>query len=343
MIATDQTHPEETPMPFRLLPPCRLAALAATVLAAPAPALAGEAPLNVLATVGMVADVAATVGGACATVTTLIGPGTDPHYYSASPGDVQAIAAAELILYVDRALEERLADVLDRFRDRTPTIGVVQAALPADALLGDPAEPGTVDPHLWMDASRWARIAPVIGEAIVAQRPACAADVAANVERYMAELEALHGWVAAAIGSIPADRRQLVTAHDAFGYFADAYGIEASEAIEGISTASEASIGDIRAVAAFVVENRLPAVFVETTINPRTIEALVQEVRAQGHEVAIGGELFSDAMGDAGTPEGTYIGMIRANTLTVTQALGGTAPAWPAALEGWARQWGLSS
>lgn len=325
-------------------PPCprTLAAAMALALTIPAPSGAAEAPLNVLATVGMVADVAATVGGDCAAVRTLIGPGTDPHYFSASPRDVQALADAELILYVDRALEERLADVLARFRDRTPTLGVVAAALPPDLLLADPENPAAADPHVWMDASRWARIAPVIAEAIVAQRPACADAIAANVARYTAELDALHRWIEAALASIPADRRLLVTAHDAFAYFADAYGIEASEAIEGISTASEASIGDIRAVAAFVVERRLPAVFVETTINPRTVEALVQEVRAQGHDVTIGGALFSDAMGDPGTPEGTYIGMMRANTLTITPALGGTVPPWPEALSGWAQTWGVA-
>ena len=311
--------------------PCRLAALAATalLLSAPAPGRADDGPLNVLATVGMIADVAQTVAGDCAAVTALLGPGVDPHYYSATPSDVRAIAAAQLIFYVDRSLEERLADVLDRFRDRTPSVGLASAAFEAADLLDDPDEPGTMDPHLWMDVSRWARIAPVIADAIAEQRPACAEAMAANVERYMARLDALHAWVGEAIASIPEGRRILVTAHDAFEYFADAYGIEASEAIEGISTASEASIGDIRAVADFIIDRGVPAVFVETTINPRTVEALVAEVQARGHDVAIGGALFSDAMGAADTPEGTYIGMIRANTATITQALGGSLPAWP--------------
>lgn len=319
------------------------AALLAAALALAAPAAkADEAPLRVLATIGMIADVAQNVAGDCAEVTALLGAGTDPHYHSATPRDVAALAAAELIFYVDRTLEERLADVLDGFRDRTPTLGLAGAAFGTGELLEDPDAPGAMDPHLWMDVSRWARIAPVIADAIADERPSCAQAMAANVQDYTAQLDALHGWVADAIASIPEGGRKLVTAHDAFYYFADAYGIEASEAIEGISTASEASIGDIRAVADFVVEHQVPAVFVETTINPRTIEALVAELRARGHEVAIGGELFSDAMGDAGTPEGSYIGMIRANTLTITQALGGTSPEWPEALAGWAREWGLS-
>ena len=317
-------------------------AAAGAAIALASPVAAEDAPLNVLATVGMIADVAQTVADDCAAVSTLMGPGVDPHYYSATPADVDKIAAAELILYVDRTLEERLADVLDRFRARTPTLGLAGATFDADDLLEDPDEPGAMDPHLWMDVSRWARIAPVIADAIADARPGCADAMTANVDALSAQLDALHGWAGDAIASIPEGNRILVTAHDAFYYFADAYGIEASEAIEGISSAAEASIGDIRAVAAFVIDNNVPAVFVETTINPRTIEALVAEVQSQGHDVVIGGELFSDAMGDDGTPEGTYIGMIRANIRTVTEALGGTVPDWPEALHDWAAHWEIS-
>ena len=312
---------------------------AGTAFALAAPAVAEDAPLNVLATVGMISDVAQNVAGECAAVSTLMGPGVDPHYYAATPADVDKIAAAELIFYVDRALEERLADVLNRFRDRTPTLGLASTTFAETDLLEDPDEPGRMDPHLWMDVSRWARIAPVIAEAIAEQRPDCADAMAGNLARLSAQMAALHAWVGEAIGTIPEGNRILVTAHDAFYYYAEAYGIGASEAIEGISTASEASIGDIREVAAFVVESGVPAVFVETTINPRTIEALVAEVRAQGHDVVIGGALFSDAMGDVGTREGTYIGMIRANTLTIVEALGGTVPDWPEALQDWAHAW----
>ena len=325
------------------MPPLQTkAALIATLTAIALPAQAQDAPLNVLATVGMVGDVVQNVAGTCAEVTTLIGPGTDPHYFSATPRDVDALAQADLIFYVDRSLEERLADILDNFRNRTPTLGLAGATFGPENLLEDPDATGTMDPHLWMDVSRWARTAPVIADEIAALRPDCADDMAANVTRYSAQLDALHDWVGAAIASIPEGQRLLVTAHDAFYYFADAYGIEASEAIEGISTASEASIGDIRDVAAFVIERVVPAVFVETTINPRTIEALVAEVQAQGHDVEIGGELFSDALGDDGTAEGTYIGMIRANTVTVTTALGGTVPDWPEALQDWAQEWDIA-
>ncbi|MGP9789753.1 metal ABC transporter solute-binding protein, Zn/Mn family [Roseinatronobacter sp. NSM] len=305
-------------------------------------AMAEDAPLNVLATIGMIADVAQNVAGPCATVSTLIGAGTDPHDYSATPRDVQALASAELIFYVDAALEERLAGVLQNFADRTPTIGLVAATFDSADLLADPDAPGTLDPHLWMDVSRWMKIAPVIADEITRLRPACQQGIQDNLAQYTAQLDALHDWVEETIATIPVQQRMLVTAHDAFAYYSNAYGIEASEAIEGLSTTSEASIGDIRNVAAFVVENSVPAVFVETTLNPRTIDALIAEAQSLGHDVTLGGALYSDAMGDVGTAEGTYIGMIRHNTATIAHALGGTVPPLPDLLRDWAETWDMA-
>lgn len=318
------------------MPRARLLAAALT-FGLGAPALADDpTPLQVLATVGMVGDIAQRVGGACTNVTVMMGAGSDPHLYQPTAFDVSRLQNAALILYVDTALEARLATVLDRFATRTPTLGLVAATYAqGDLLQAD----GGIDPHIWMNVSLWARIAPVIANAIADQRPDCRALLDEQAAALTTELDALHDWVSASIGSIPAPARQLVTAHDAFEYFATAYGMEASEAIEGISTESEASIGDIREVAQFVADARLPAVFVETTINPRTVEAMVAETRALGHDVVIGGALYSDAMGEPGTAAGTYIGMIHANTMTITQALGGTPPALPPELEGWAAKW----
>lgn len=313
--------------------------LAATLIGTPA--FSQTPPVKLVTTIGMIADIAANVGGACVEVTALMGSGSDPHAYQATPSDVRALAGAELILYVDPALEARLAEVLAGFAARVPTLGLAAALDPA-LLRADPDAAGQIDPHLWMDVSLWAQTGPVIADAITAQRPDCAAKIDANLTRYTDQLAALHDWTKAAIASIPENARKLVTAHDAFEYFAAAYGMQASEAIEGISTATEASIADIREVAAFVVANRVPAVFVETTISPRTIEALVAEARAQGHDVTIGGALYSDAMGDDGTAQGTYIGMIRANTVTITQALGGVVPDWPDALADWAATWDIA-
>jgi manganese/zinc/iron transport system substrate-binding protein len=304
-------------------------------------AQAQDTPLQVLATIGMIADIAQQVAGDCAQVDTLIGAGIDPHDYSATPADVQALSRAGLILYADRALEERLADVLDQFGDRTPTLGVIRATFADSDLLADPDAPDAIDPHVWMNVALWARIAPTIADAIVAERPDCGPAIAENVVALTAQLDALHDWVGDAIATIPAGQRLLVTAHDAFNYLADAYGIEASEAIEGISSASEASIADIREVADFIVARNVQAVFVESTINPRTIQALVAEAQSRGQDVRIGGTLFADALGDAGTAEGTYIGMIRANTETIVTALGGGLPDWPDTLADWAESWSI--
>lgn len=294
-------------------------------------------PLRVLATVGMISDIAQQVAGDCAAVETLLPPGTDPHYYEATPRAVRALDTAELIFYVDKTLEERLGGILENFSRRTPTVGLARATYDSTDLLLE--APGTLDPHLWMDANRWGQIAPVIAEAIAEQRPNCAETMMANAITYQTQLAALDDWIKTSIGSIPENQRMLVTAHDAFYYYAEAYSITASEAIEGISTESEASIGDIRAVAQFVVDNAVPAVFVESTISPRTIEALVAEATAMGHEVVIGGTLFSDSLGESNSAEGTYIGMLRANTQQITVALGGTLAPWPSELTEWATRW----
>ena len=170
--------------------------------------------------------------------------------------------------------------------------------------------------------------------------PDCAATMRADAAAYAGELTALHDWIGASIASIPEDQRVLVTAHDAFAYYGRAYGIDV-QGIQGISTEAEAGIADIRAVVDRVVELGVPAVFVESTINPRTIQAVVDGAAARGHAVTIGGELYSDAMGAPGTPAGTYIGMMRANTLTITEALGGEPAPWPAELMDWAERWSL--
>jgi manganese/zinc/iron transport system substrate-binding protein len=314
--------------------------LALVALAALPSAVAQEArPVAVLATVGMIADVAENVGGSCADVTQLMGPGVDPHLYQASAGDVRRFQEADLILYAGYSLEGQLGDVLERFGERTPTIAVGPASI-------DPAELITtqdvygIDPHLWMDPSLWARIAPTIAEAIADIAPSCAETVRANADGYVAQLEALHAWTAETLATIPAEQRILVTAHDAFEYYGRAYGLEVA-GIQGISTESEAGVADIREMAELVAQREVPAVFVETTINPRTIQAVIDAAADRGHEVRIGAELYSDAMGDPGSAGGSYIGMLYENTANVARELGGTVPPLPEALRPWAERWGV--
>ncbi|WP_185984585.1 metal ABC transporter solute-binding protein, Zn/Mn family [Aureimonas mangrovi] len=317
----------------------RACLLASLVFIAPWRAEAQEAPLNAVATVGMVGDVVWAVGGDCVEVTTLMGPGVDPHLYRASARDVGTLGDADIVFYSGYFLEGQLADVLERLASVRPTHAVSEESIPRDELITEDGPYG-VDPHLWMDAALWSRLAPTIAEAIAAERPDCADGARAAAEAYVAELEALDGWVREAIATIPAEHRVLVTAHDAFGYYSRAYGIDIA-GIQGISTQAEASVADIRATARRVAELGVPAIFVESTINPRTVQAVVDAAAQAGQSVRIGGELFSDAMGTAGTADGTYIGMIHANTVTIVDALGGTVPPLPEGLSGWATQWSI--
>lgn len=300
---------------------------------------ANDEPLNVVATIGMIADVAQEVGGECVSVNAMMGPGVDPHLYQASASDVATLRGAEQILYSGYSLEGQLGNVLENFSARTPTLAVSPASIDTGDLITAQDVYG-IDPHLWMDVSLWAQTLPALSEAFSEARPECATTIEANTERYQAQLLALHEWVKESIASIPEEQRILVTAHDAFNYFGRAYNIEV-EGIQGISTETETGIADIRSMADSVVTRNVPAVFIESTINPRTIQAVIDAAEQRGHDVEIGGELYSDAMGDAGTLDGTYMGMIYRNTQHIVEALGGSLAPLPTELDDWANEWQL--
>jgi manganese/zinc/iron transport system substrate-binding protein len=343
-------------MRSRSAPPTRRrvpAGVAAFLLTALGTMTAGSAvaqatePIRVVATTGMVADVFREVGGACVDVEALMGPGIDPHLYRASAGDVDRLGRAELIAHNGLGLEGQLGAVLERLGSRIPTLALAERIAEAAAagegaalLEGLDTYEGRPDPHLWLDVALWSRGATVAGEAIADLRPDCAAATLERAAATSAALTALDAWAAASLGSVPAEHRTLVTSHDAFRYFGRAYGLDV-HGIEGISTESEASIADIRATVDLVIATGVPAIFVETTMSPRTIEAVLAAARDGGHEVDIGGSLFGDAMGDAGTPEGSYVGMVRHNVVTVVTALGGEVAPWPDALAAWAETWAL--
>jgi manganese/zinc/iron transport system substrate-binding protein len=314
-----------------------IVALTAVFAGATGTSSAQDAPARVVASVGMVGDVAAELAGNCAQVDTLMGPGVDPHSYRATASDVRAVQDADLVLYVGLGLEARLGDVLARLASRTRVVAVGDEAVAvADRLTG---EGGTVDPHAWMDPNLWRSVAARIATALAeVAPPACADAFRARVAAYDALLVDLNAWTAATIASIPETARVLVTAHDAFEYFGRAYDLEVL-GLQGLSTVAEASLADVRATADLIAERGVPAVFVESTINPRTIESVRVAVRDRGTDVALGGELFSDAFGSAGTPEGTYVGMILHNAATVATALGGAPAPLPAALVDWLARW----
>jgi len=298
------------------------------------------APINAVVTIGMIGDVVKNVGGDCVDVTAIMGPGVDPHLYQASARDVKTFQGADVIFYSGYSLEGQLGNVLGRFSSMKPTIAVSPSSIPPAELITVQDVYG-IDPHLWMDASLWSKIAPTIADKLSELRPDCADAIKVNTNNYVKELQALHAWVKESVASIPDAQRILVTAHDAFNYYGRAYGIEVT-GVQGISTESEAGVADIREMAKVVVERKVPAVFIESTINPRTVQAVIDAARQQGHEVDIGGQLYSDAMGEAGTAGGTYIGMIYENTKSIVTALGGELPAFPGALKNWAEEWDIA-
>lgn len=281
-----------------------------------------ERAVRVTATTSVVADLAREIGGTRVAVTGLMGPGIDPHLYKASEGDVQRLASADLVAYNGLHLEAKMSEVLARMGGRIRTVAVAEA-VPRERLLSPPEFSGAYDPHVWHDPQLWRHAAERMRDALRALDTTHAAAYDVNTARFLARLDSLDAWVRARVASVPPDLRVLVTAHDAFNYFGRSYGIQV-RGLQGISTATEAGTADVRQLAEFIAERRIPAVFIESSIPRRTIEAVQAAVQARGHAVAIGGQLYSDALGDAGGDAGTYIGMIRSNVTTIVTALGGT-------------------
>lgn len=273
-----------------------------------------------LATVGMIADPAQRMAGSCVTVQTLIGAGLDPHLYQARPSDIRRMQSADQIVALGLSLEGRLAEILARVGAT-----ILGEAIPPDRLLMHDYAP---DPHLWMDPALWSETFPALAEAITTLAPECADDIQQAMVIEVARAQALDAWARESLDSIPDGQRVLLTAHDAFTYFSNAYTFE-NVAIQGISTASEPSIRDIDQTAQLATDRRVPAAFIETTLNPRAVQALIEATQARGHNLIIGGSLYSDALGEAGSGAETWPGMIVSNVSTITEALGGTVAPLP--------------
>lgn len=279
---------------------------------------ASDGTVEVVATTGMVADAAARVGGELVSVTGLMGPGVDPHLYRASEGDVRRLGEADIVFYNGLHLEAKMADVLAQIGERGKVTRAVAEAVPEEELRR--VSVTQFDPHVWFDVELWKHVVGAVRDTLVEVDPENEGAYEANTEAYLVELDELDRYVVEQAGRVPASQRVLITAHDAFEYFGSAYGFEV-RGLQGISTAAEAGARDVAELADFIVERRIPVIFVETSVSPRTIEAVQAAVRAQGFDVQIGGSLFSDAMGDAGTPEGTYVGMVRHNADTIVAGL----------------------
>jgi manganese/zinc/iron transport system substrate-binding protein len=283
-------------------------------------------PYRIVCTVGMITDVVRNVAGDFAQVEGLIGEGVDPHLYKPTRGDVVALNDADVVFYNGLLLEGKMTDILVRVAGTgKPVRAVTEAILDdTDYLLEKDDGSEHTDPHVWMDVQGWLKGISVIATTLAGFDPGHAAQYQRNATEYAAKLEALDSYALEAMGTIPEDQRVLITAHDAFQYLGRAYGLEV-RGIQGISTESEAGVKDLEDLIDFIVERSIPAVFVETSVADKNVRALVEGAKARGHQVEIGGELFSDAMGEPGTYEGTYIGMIDHNVTTIVNALGGTA------------------
>jgi manganese/zinc/iron transport system substrate-binding protein len=274
----------------------------------------------VLVTTNILADAVREIAGDELRVEALMGAGTDPHLYKARFSDIRRLEEADLILYNGLHLEGKLSEILDQMPGRAVAVADV---LSYDSLLKADDGDNVTDPHIWFDVSLWSQVVQGVGETLADFDKTNAETYRQRASDLSTELDSLHVKVMAAVATIPADSRILITAHDAFGYFGRAYGIEV-RGLQGISTVSEYGVRDVSSLVSFVVDNKIPAVFVESGIPPRSVESVISGARQRGHTVMEGGLLYSDSLGGEGEPGATYIGMVRHNMNTIVKALGGS-------------------
>lgn len=276
--------------------------------------------IRVTTTIGMITDIVGEVGGEHVQVTGIMPSGVDPHLYKASQGDIQKFEQADIIFYNGLHLEGKMTEVFEEMAEQKPTIAVAERVDPSRLIVVSDQGGQVYDPHIWFDVKLWMVAVETVRDELAAFDEANAEAYRANAGAYLAELEELDRYASERIASIPEEQRVLVTAHDAFSYFGAAYGIEV-RGLQGISTASEAGSKDVTDLRDYLVERKIKAVFVETSVSDRSITAVIEGARQLGHDIREGGTLYSDAMGEQGTTEGTYIGMVRYNVDTIVNAL----------------------
>lgn len=291
---------------------------------APAPP-PGTQPMAIVATTGMIGDIVERVVGERGEVQVLMGAGVDPHLYQPTRDDMAALLGADVVFYNGLLLEGRMTDALVRAASGDRGVHPVTELIDQQYLVQPEDLGGKDDPHVWMDPTAWARAVEIIRDRLIERDPGGKEAFEANSAGLLEELADLDAYCERILHSVPEGQRVLVTAHDAFGYFGRRYGYEVL-GIQGLSTESEAGVRDIERLVDLLVNRQIKAVFVESTVSERNIKALIAGAKARGHDVAIGGELFSDAMGPGGSYEGTYVGMIDHNATTIARALGGDAP-----------------
>lgn len=273
----------------------------------------------IVTTTGMIEDAVVNIVGDKANVISLMGPGVDPHLYKATQGDLEKLTSADIIFYNGLHLEGKMGEVLEKLGHIKPVIPVA-SKVDTSLLHRVPQFNNNFDPHIWFDVKIWSSAITSIGDFMTEYDKANAAFYAANQKEYLAKLDTLNNYVTEKINEIPENQRVLITAHDAFGYYGDAYNIEV-KGLQGISTISEYGLRDVADLVDFIIKRKIKAVFVETSVSAKAINAVVEGCNEKGFNVKIGGNLFSDAMGKKGTFEGTYIGMVTTNTETIVDSL----------------------
>ncbi|WP_460220537.1 metal ABC transporter solute-binding protein, Zn/Mn family [Psychroserpens sp. MEBiC05023] len=276
--------------------------------------------LNVVTTTTMITDLVKNIGGDYINVQGLMGSGVDPHLYKASEGDVTKLVEANVIFYNGLHLEGKLVEVFEKMGSTTKTPIALGEELDKNTLIGSDYFASNYDPHVWFDIFYFKQFAAKVTSVLSEKNPENADKFKANETVYLSKLDQLQNTLSSIIETLPKEQRILVTAHDAFNYFGKAYDFEVV-GLQGLSTATEAGVQDVQKLSDFIIKKDIKAIFVESSVPKRTIEALQAAVKSKGHEVEIGGTLYSDALGNAGTPEGTYIGMFEYNVNTIVNAL----------------------
>ncbi|MBD7944949.1 zinc ABC transporter substrate-binding protein [Psychrobacillus sp. Sa2BUA9] len=279
----------------------------------------GEEKPLVVTTTGQIADAVRIIAGDSVEVKSLMGPGVDPHLYKATQGDLQVLEDADIIFYNGLALEGKMSDIFEKMQ-KAKSVVAIGEVVPKDRILNDEAHPELFDPHIWFDIEVWKLATHEITKSLTEEFSTDGDQFAENERKFFEELDELNGWTKERISEIPEEQRVLVTAHDAFNYFGESNGMEV-RGLQGLSTDAEYGLKDIQNIVNFLVEQNIKAVFIESSVSDKAMNAVIEGAKEKGHTIQIGGELYSDAMGAEGTEEGTYIGMYKHNVNTIVDSL----------------------
>ena len=276
--------------------------------------------LQVVTTTTIITDLVKQIGGNLISVQGLMGSGVDPHLYKASEGDVNKLVNANIIFYNGLHLEGKFVEIFEKMASKSKTSMALGEVLDEKDLLASSNFASNYDPHVWFNIAYYKQFAYKVAHELSKALPEHKITFNKNTQTYISQLNQLENEVTHLINTLPPERRILVTAHDAFNYFGAAYNFKVI-GLQGLSTATEAGVKDVQQLANFIIDNKVKAIFVETSVPKRTIEALQAAVNSKGHQVKIGGALYSDALGTPNTLEGTYIGMFKYNVKTMVEAL----------------------